>query len=179
MPLSRPVGTHSAGPVVARLLAPAGVEQDLGAHRRAGRLSSQVGGAGGSRLRWRPAHEVTAGGTPPAEWRANRLLHVPARVRNTSPATWPARGATRVALAYHWLDTAGQPVAYEGLRTALPHDVAPGETIAVELEIATPKKPGDYILELDALRERLAWFSGRRPDATRRVPVTVLPSDDR
>ena len=104
---------------------------------------------------------------------------MPARVRNTSPATWPARGATRVALAYHWLDTAGQPVAYEGLRTALPHDVAPGETIAVELEIATPKKPGDYILELDALRERLAWFSGRRPDATRRVPVTVLPSDDR
>ena len=119
------------------------------------------------------------GGTPPAEWRANRLLRVPARVRNTSPAAWPARGATRVALAYHWLDSAGQPVVYEGLRTALPHDVAPGETIAVELEIATPRKPGDYILELDALRERLAWFSGKRPDSTRRVPVTVLPSDDR
>ncbi len=119
------------------------------------------------------------GGEPPAEWRAHRLLRVPARVRNTSPAPWPARGATRVALAYHWLDSAGQPVVYEGLRTALPHDVAPGETVEVELEIATPKKPGEYILELDALRERLAWFSGRRPDSARRFAVTVLPSDDR
>jgi hypothetical protein len=36
-----------------------------------------------------------------------------------------------------------------------------------------------YILELDALRERLAWFSGRNPGSTHRLAVTVLPSDDR
>jgi hypothetical protein len=118
-------------------------------------------------------------GEPPAEWRANRLVHVPATVRNASSATWPARGATRVALAYHWLDSAGQPVVFEGLRTALPKDVAPGESVELELEIATPREPGDYILELDALRERVAWFSDRRPGSGRRLAVTVLPSGDR
>lgn len=119
------------------------------------------------------------GGKPPAEWRANRLVRVPATVRNASPATWPARGATRVALAYHWLDSAGQPLVFEGLRSALPGDVAPGASVEVVLEIATPRKPGDYILELDALREQLAWFSGKRPGSTLRFPITVLPSDDR
>ena len=84
-----------------------------------------------------------------------------------------------MALAYHWLDSAGQPVVFEGLRSALPGDVAPGASVEVELEIATPRKPGDYILELDALREQLAWFSGKRPGSTLRLPVTVLPSDDR
>ena len=119
------------------------------------------------------------GGKPPSEWRANRLVRMPATVRNSSSATWPARGATRVALAYHWLDAAGQAVIFEGLRSALPADVAPGGTVELQLEIATPRKPGDYILEFDALREQLAWFSGKRPGSTVRLPVTILPSDDR
>ena len=117
-------------------------------------------------------------GQPPEQWRANRLVRIPATVRNSSSATWHARGATRVAIAYHWLDSAGEPVTFEGLRTALPKDVAPGATVDLELEVASPKIPGDYILELDALRERLAWFSSRQPDSARRLAVTVLPSDN-
>ena len=49
----------------------------------------------------------------------------------------------------------------------------------LELEVASPRKPGEYILELDALREQLAWFSGKTPGSALRLPVTVLPSDDR
>ncbi len=113
----------------------------------------------------------------PSGWRADRLVRLPVQVRNTSPALWRSRGATRVAIAYHWLDaTSGKPVFFEGLRTALPADLAPGGEVALELEVATPKKPGDYVLELDALRERLAWFSGRTPGSSARLPVTVLPA---
>lgn len=118
------------------------------------------------------------GGQPPSAWRANRLVRIPAKLRNTSSETWPARGATRVALAYHWLDPQGQPVIYEGLRTSLPRDVAPGESVEVELEVATPKRAGDYLLEFDALRERLAWFSSRNPASTYRLAVTVQPADE-
>ncbi len=118
-------------------------------------------------------------GPLPDEWRTHRLVRIPATVRNTSSAVWRARGATRVALAYHWLDPSGQTVTFEGLRTALPDDVAPGASVALELEIASPRKAGEYILELDALREQLAWFSGKTPGSTLRLPVTVLSSDDR
>lgn len=122
-------------------------------------------------------HLAWVGGQAPAEWHAHRLVKVPATVRNTSAAIWRARGATRVAVAYHWLDAdSGKPVDYEGLRTALPGDLAPGAEVALELEVATPKRPGSYLLELDALRERIAWFSGRTPGSSLRLPVTVLPS---
>ncbi len=79
----------------------------------------------------------------------------------------------------HLVHEVTSPQAFEGLRTALPKDVPAGATVALELEIATPKRPGEYILELDALREQLAWFSSQRPGSSRRLPVTVLPSDDR
>jgi hypothetical protein len=124
-------------------------------------------------------YHLTWTGLPAAaEWRANRLVRLPATVHNTSPAAWRASGATRVAIAYHWLDAAGQPVSFEGLRTALPRDIEPGGAADLQLEIATPKKPGDYLLELDALRERLAWFSLKTPGATVRLPVTVLAADE-
>ncbi len=124
-------------------------------------------------------HLAWVSGPAPADWGADRLVRISATVRNTSPAIWRARGATRVAIAYHWLDAAGQPLSFEGLRTVLPDDVAPGDSVDLELEVASPKKPGDYILELDALREQIAWFSARTPGSTLRLPVTVLPSDDR
>ena len=56
-------------------------------------------------------------------------------------------------------------------------DVAPGATAKVDLEIATPKKPGRYILRVGALRERLAWFADRDPGSVRTLTVDVLPSE--
>jgi hypothetical protein len=122
-------------------------------------------------------HLAWVTGKLPAAWPADRLIKVPATVRNTSAARWRARGATRVAIAYHWLDREGRTVFFEGLRTPLPHEVKPGESVELELEVATPKRPGDYILEFDALRERLAWFSERTPGSSVRLQVTVVPPD--
>ena len=59
----------------------------------------------------------------------------------------------------------------------LPKDVAPGETAAIVLEIATPRAPGRYVLEVDALRERLAWFDDRVPGTARRFPIDVAAAD--
>ena len=88
-----------------------------------------------------------------------------------------ARGSTRVALAYHWLAEDGTTVVAEGLRSPLPEDVPPGGTAKVELEIATPKKPGRYVLRVGALRERLAWFADRDPASVRTLPIDVLPTE--
>lgn len=112
----------------------------------------------------------------PRAWPADRLLRVPVTVRNASAATWPALGATRVTLSYHWLAADGVTVVAEGLRSPLPSDVAPGATATLELEIATPRTPGRYVLVLDAVRERLAWFADRNPGSARRWTVEVVPA---
>ena len=116
-------------------------------------------------------------GKLPDQMRANRLVRVRGKVRNTSAATWRARGATRVSLAYHWRAEDGSVVDWEGLRTPLPDDVPAGAEVEVTLEIAAPKLAGRYLLELDALRERMAWFSERRPGAGPRLTVEVLPAE--
>lgn len=117
---------------------------------------------------------------PPATpWPSRRLVRLPVTVRNASGATWQARGSVRVALAYHWLTPDGELVEREGLRTSLGEDLAPNATASYELEIATPRAPGSYLLELDALRERIAWFSDRTPGSTLRLPVEIVAAASR
>lgn len=99
------------------------------------------------------------------------------RVRNTSSEIWPARGPTRVNLAYRWLTPSGDAVIPDGRRTSLPRDVAGGESIEIEQTIAAPDEPGSYLLELDLVRERVSWFSSRRPGEPCREPVEILPPD--
>ena len=65
----------------------------------------------------------------------------------------------------------------EGLRSPLPYDVPPGGTAEIALEIATPKRPGRYVLRAGAVRERIAWFGDRDPGSVRRLTVDILPSD--
>ena len=103
-----------------------------------------------------------------------RTALFPGRVRNASGAVWRAKGGTRVALAYHWLRPDGTRVQWDGLRTLLKDDLAPGEAADVEFEIETPRAPGSYLLEFDAVREQIAWFSDRGAATVRRT-VEIAP----
>jgi hypothetical protein len=105
---------------------------------------------------------------------AGRTVQFPGRVRNTSAHLWRARGATRVTLTYHWLLPDGSRFAWDELRSLLPADVPPGGTADVVFEIEAPRRPGTYVLEFDAVREQVAWFSDRRPGSTVRRTVEVL-----
>lgn len=113
-------------------------------------------------------------GQVPGVLRADRLALLPARVRNTSPTVWRAKGATRVSLAYHWLREDGSVAVWEGTRTLLPRDVQPGEEVELLFQLTTPRQPGRYLLALDAVRERVSWFSERNPSITRHFPVEIV-----
>ena len=68
--------------------------------------------------------------------------------------------ATRIVrLAYHWYDTAGERVIWDGLRTPLPRDVRAGETITLDALVIAPPKAGDYVFEWDLVDEGVEWFS--------------------
>jgi hypothetical protein len=115
-------------------------------------------------------------GDIPRALAAGATAEIHGEVRNSSEFGWPAKGPTRVALAYHWLAEDGTPVVWETDRAALPANVPAGSSYEATLEIEAPATPGRYLLELDLVRERVAWFSHRNPGTTLRVPVDVLPS---
>src|ERR1700677_551238 len=64
----------------------------------------------------------------------------------------------RVQLAYHWLDDRGNPIVWDGRRTALPI-VYPGQRVTVEARVRAPIPPGRYRFALDLVVEHQAWFS--------------------
>jgi len=86
---------------------------------------------------------------------------VPITVTNSGNFTWNAGGATPVDLAYHWSDSAGRTVVWDGLRTMLAADVAPGGMQTLQAAIQFPTAPGSYTLRWDLVQEGVSWFSGQ------------------
>ncbi len=110
--------------------------------------------------------------TPVSE-RAGQTVMVNLRLRNTGASVWSQRGSNPVHVGYKWFNEAGQQqLDVEDRRTALPHDVLPGQQVALGAILATPKTPGNYSLRWDLVAEGITWFA----DATSPplvVPVTI------
>jgi hypothetical protein len=78
-----------------------------------------------------------------------------------------------VHLSYHWLDQKRQPVVYDGLRTQLPSDLNPGESLTLKAAIQAPDKAGEYVLHMTLVQEGVAWFSDRGGGQVS-LPVSVV-----
>jgi len=65
------------------------------------------------------------------------LGRVRLRVANRGSGAIPASGPGHYKLGYHWLDEQGK-IVEEGLRTPLPHDLYPGESVEVDMRIRAP-----------------------------------------
>ena len=126
-------------------------------------------------------HPVPAGPLAP-RWlaydvgrpRAGVLGAVRLAVENAGSATWRSRGREGVQLAYHWLDPLGNPIVWDGIRTALPRAVGPGETLELEAPVLAPRPPGGYRLAFDLVEEHRFWFQ-EVGCAPLEIPVEVAP----
>jgi O-antigen ligase len=63
----------------------------------------------------------------------------------------------------------------DGARTALPRDLAPGETATVSAQVQAPALTGTVVLQWDVVQETVAWFS-TRGSTTAEVNVQVTPA---
>jgi len=97
----------------------------------------------------------------PKSLQAGAIASARVSLRNDSPFPWTRAGDHPVRVGHHWRDDAGSLTVWEGFRSELPRDVAPGETVEVEVWFFAPARPGRYILELDVVQEYLTWFSER------------------
>jgi hypothetical protein len=115
-------------------------------------------------------------------WRESTLAPQRAGARTTARlvlengggATWRSRGEEGLQLSYHWLDTHGNAIVWDGARTAFPRPVGPGETIALDVALAAPRPPGTYVLRFDLVEEHRFWLSEIGVE-THDVEVEVVP----
>lgn len=106
---------------------------------------------------------------------AGQTTTVEVELTNTGQRSWPADGRQLFALSYHWLSADGKAViVFEGLRTPLPHEVQPGETVRLQAQLRAPSQSGTYRLAWDMVQEDTTWFSAKGSPASD-ILVQILP----
>jgi hypothetical protein len=111
---------------------------------------------------------------PPGDFLLCRVTLV-----NTGEAVWLDRATWEkgeVRLRWRWFEEGHEGHVTEG-GWLLRYDVLPGQTYEFIAEIATPKKPGNYLLELGLISMQVTTFADQGT-APLRIPVRVthLPS---
>src|SRR6266581_7824114 len=91
---------------------------------------------------------------------AGTLQHATVEVENAGSAAWRTRGADDgLFLAFHWLDDRGNAIVWDGTRTPLEREVAPGDTLRQKLVLRGPIPPGRYRLAVDLVEEHRFWLA--------------------
>jgi hypothetical protein len=99
----------------------------------------------------------------PSQCRTGQLISFSMSAENTGYANWRRGSESRteagdVHLVAHLLDKTGNVISWYHAGAFLPHDVQPGETVNVKIDLPAPAAAGKYILEFDMVSEHLAWF---------------------
>jgi hypothetical protein len=107
---------------------------------------------------------------PPKMKRGETVL-VPVAVKNVGKEPIPAKF---LGVCYHWVDAADPKkyVVYDGVRTQVTKDMAPGDTFETNAKVKAPDQQGRYVLVVDMVRDWFAWF-GDRGAPTVRAEVQV------
>ncbi|HEY3361125.1 MAG TPA: hypothetical protein VGK06_04655, partial [Methanosarcina sp.] len=85
------------------------------------------------------------------------MYSVDVTVKNMGTEIWNKDGKESVYISYHWKNANGT-VVHDGLRTPLPYNVRPGDTISSRILIKTPDQKGNYTLVIDLVKEGVCWF---------------------
>jgi len=99
-------------------------------------------------------------------------IALPVTLKNDGLATWSAAGPNPIHVAAHVFDATGQTVIWDGERTSLPGDVAPGQSVITTVIVNAPAKAGPYTVKVDLVREGIAWLSSYGV-----APATIVLQD--
>lgn len=102
---------------------------------------------------WLAGFPYGSGGSKP--WNAGQDNTVLTVVRNIGATTWKAN---EVSVGYHWYYWDGVEAQWDGRRTPLPKDLAPGDEVQIRVNVTPPAFAGPYVLALDVWNGR-DWLS--------------------
>ena len=118
----------------------------------------------------------------PVPVHAGETLYLDVEIENTGDTLWVADtsglpGWTRLGIRLHAADDTSTLLDGEWHRVALPHDVAPGDVVIVDVELPPFERSGDYLLVFDLVAEDVAWFADvDSPTAALRLQVVSAES---
>ena len=112
-----------------------------------------------------PAEVLRASYTaaPPAQVQAGSAFVVALTLENIGTDPWTTTGPQPINASYHWIDGAGTTVVWDGARTPLGGDVAPGAQRVVQATIQAPPNPGSYFLLFALVQEGVGWVPPSAP----------------
>jgi lipopolysaccharide transport system permease protein len=90
---------------------------------------------------------------------ARLTVPVTLRVENTTTEVWKLENG--YAAGYQVFDPETGTLVREGKRVPLARDLAPGQSVEVEVRVEFPPEPGRYRAFVSALREHVCWFYDR------------------
>jgi SAM-dependent methyltransferase len=113
----------------------------------------------------------------PAHLRPGEPATVRLTVTNESPHVLPHEipAGRHISIANHWRRADGSVVVADDGRAMLPETLAPGQTCEAQLTVHAPMEPGDHVLEVDLVQERVCWFA-EKGSRTARVPIATVGS---
>lgn len=79
-------------------------------------------------------------------------------LKNDSPVSWCSSEGNDIYLSYHWYDTSGELVVYDGERSPIRDSIKPGEVRMIPLTVKTPPGSGDFFYEATLIREGHYWL---------------------
>jgi len=92
----------------------------------------------------------------------NKDNYITIEIKNTSDFTWRNDSVNSVRVGYHYYGQDVDASDYDSTsRTELAKNVAPGETIKVDVLINDIKQPGNYVIQIDLVLEGKYWFSSK------------------
>ena len=93
---------------------------------------------------------------------------------NTAAANLSSRYTQPVRMTYHWRTGDGGMLVWDGVRTGLPCDLEPGDTVECLLTVAAPEREGEYLLQLAVVQDGVAWFDTADPESRAELLVRVV-----
>jgi len=95
------------------------------------------------------------------EMESGKKYAIPVVIKNVGKATWenPSNPDNTINFSYIWKDTKGNVIVKSDERTSLVAPIKPGKKSNAEVIINTPPNDGEYVLQLDLVKEKYFWFS--------------------
>jgi len=91
----------------------------------------------------------------------NGKYFIPVKIQNAGDVVWKnhEEATNAINLSYVWKDKQANVVLKNEERTSLPKSTKPGKKINLKAMVTAPSKTGEFILEIDLVKEREFWFS--------------------
>ena len=107
------------------------------------------------------------------ETKPSKTILIPISVTNKSIVTWDSGDKDHpVFISYHLFSATGEMMEYDNIRTSLNKKIGTDDSVIVDLMVHAPSKKGDYYLEVDIVKEKVAWFKNKG-SKTILIPLTI------